>query len=50
MRIKTAFISILGIFVRVLMKFWAVIGKTEKIKIGIIVLVDRGRRARSGEN
>ena len=47
MRIKTAFTSILGIFVRSLINFCGFYGKTHKIKICIIILVDRGRRVRS---
>ena len=47
MRIKTAFTSILGIFVRFLMKFWAVMGKRRKLEVRINVLMDGGRRVRS---
>ena len=48
MPIKTVFFFDFGYFCWFFNKILRCYGKTEKIEIGIIVLVDRGRRARSG--
>ena len=47
---KNSFFFDFGYFCSFFNKILGCYGKTEKIEIGIIVCVDRGRRARSGKN